>query len=74
MKFNELHWRDLVKLYTNKCPQCDSTHIKYTNKYADDGVILHTPQSEISFIATCGNCNHKFNIDCVPTWIINGEY
>ena len=64
----------LLKLYKNKCPECDSTHIQYTNKYANGGIMLYEPSSEITFIATCNNCRHKFLIECVPTWIINGEY
>lgn len=63
-----------MKLFTMECPQCESKDLIYYSTYEDTCVVLQNPTSEIRFICKCLSCGHRCNIECVPTWIINGEY
>lgn len=63
-----------MKLFEDKCPQCNNKLLLYHNSDGERVTAIWSPHDEIRMLCTCAHCNHKFNIDCVPTWIINGEY
>jgi len=63
-----------MKLFKRECPECESKDLIYYSTYEDTLVVLSEPTSEINFVGKCLNCGHRFAIDCIPTWVINGEY
>lgn len=64
----------ILKLFDGSCPQCNSKSLLYRNVDDEELTAIWIPQDEVRILCTCVTCNHKFNIDCIPTWIINGEY
>lgn len=63
-----------MKLYNYKCPECDGMNISYSTEDDEKCTQLCNPLAEITLIARCDKCGHKYLIECVHTWIINGEY
>ena len=63
-----------MKLYTNTCPECEHGNISYYDTDGEHCTQLCNPMAEVALIAKCNNCGHKFFIECLHTWIINGEY
>lgn len=64
----------LLKLYLNKCPECESHNMSYSTVDDEHCTQLCNPMAEVVLIATCDDCKHKCLIECLHTWIINGEY
>lgn len=64
-----------LKLFERKCPQCGHNEFWFNN---DDNepqpLCIRDPYDDITFYVICMKCKCEFSVDCIPTWVINGEY